>query len=549
MTDNLINFNDNYDNYNYILNDTSTNVNYFDINNNDNILNIDSSNFNYFDHSAFNIKYNNNNENNNIITFDNIINSNIVVNSNNNDKLLYDDYKDILKNFSYNYITKESNNYEIINLTNINTILKNPKKSINCYLVTKKFKLDDDNIPNFKYEFNNFKDEKCNYDLYNLNSNQQLLIDNDNDNDKININLIGSCRYSNKECVDFIDKKKCDKYDMIWSPKTCNNNLKIIPFELCEDKYLYNSVNNNCVKCPDTYTYVDNNCIKNSYIINNYRLLTPSNIEISKNDINNVDERLNLCNQENNNNCEIINSNKVSVKCNNGDERINDYICKTKSKYYLINNYNLFTPSNNLLTPSNQLLTPSNQLLTPSNNLLTPSNQLLTPSNNLLTPSDNILTPSNNLLTPSNNILTPSDNILTPSNNLLTPSNNLLTPSNNLLTPSDNILTPSNNLLTPSNQLCNNNNCEIINSKKCNDDDEIINDHLCKSKSKLYLVDNYSLLIPHNINYSLNKCNDGDKKIGDYLCKPNDIKPQIKNVLNTCPENYIKYKLGCININ
>jgi hypothetical protein len=98
MTDNLINFNDNYDNYNYILNDTSTNVNYFDINNNDNILNIDSSNFNYFDHLAFNIKYNNNNnENNNIITFDNIINSNVVVNNDNNNKPLSNNYKDISK--------------------------------------------------------------------------------------------------------------------------------------------------------------------------------------------------------------------------------------------------------------------------------------------------------------------------------------------------------------------------------------------------------------------------------------------------------------------
>lgn len=297
----FVELNDNYNNYDYILKDIypSSNVNYFDINNNDKILkDIYPSNINYFDNLAFNI--------------------------NHNEKLFDEE-------------TLLNNNYEIINLSNINTILKFPKKSINCYLVTKKYKLDDNNIPDFKYEVNNLKDDKCNYDLYNLNSNQQLLID--NDNNKIDINLIGSCRYSNKECIDFIDKKTCDKYDMLWSPKTCNNSLKMKPFQQCEDKYLYNKDNNNCVKCPDTYTFVNNNCIKNSYIVNNYSLLSPSenninynsiinNININKDNINNINERLDLCNKENNNNCEIINLNKVSVKCNNDDKRIGDYLCK-----------------------------------------------------------------------------------------------------------------------------------------------------------------------------------------------------------------------------
>jgi hypothetical protein len=273
-----------------------------------------------------------------IITFDKIINSNNIINSNFTNSL----------------------NDNFIKFDNINTYLKIPKISSNCYLVTKKYILDENNIPNFKYEFNNFKDDKCNYDLYNLNSNQQLLID--DENNKININLIGSCRYANKECIDFFDKKSCDKYDMIWSRKTCNDKLDFKPLQKCEDNYLFNTINNNCIKCPDNYTYVNNTCIKNSYIVNNYSMLNPiitpslslkelenillnssnspsinnnidynniiNEINTNKNDINNVDDRLTLCNQENNNNCEIIDLNKVSVKCDNNDKRVGDYLCK-----------------------------------------------------------------------------------------------------------------------------------------------------------------------------------------------------------------------------
>jgi len=39
---------------------------------------------------------------------------------------------------------------------------------------------------------------------------------------------VGSCRRNNKECMDFLQKKDCDKYYMDWYEKSCQNE---IPFE------------------------------------------------------------------------------------------------------------------------------------------------------------------------------------------------------------------------------------------------------------------------------------------------------------------------------
>lgn len=282
--------------------------------------------------------YNINENYDNVITFDNIINSDNVITP---------------------IICPSSQCEEkIIKFDNINTILKIPQTTSNCYLVTKKYMLDDNNIPNFKYDFKNFKDDKCNYDLYNLNSNQQLLFD--DDINKIDINLIGSCRYGNKECIDFFDKKTCDKYNMVWSNKTCNENLKVKPLQKCEDDYLYNSIDNNCIKCPKEYSFIDNNCIKKPYTVNNYSMLNINNeldnnnnydsiinnINNSINNIHTVNKRLELCNQENNNNCEIINFNQVSVKCENNDEKIGDLLCKSNSIKPEIKNISDTCPEN-----------------------------------------------------------------------------------------------------------------------------------------------------------------------------------------------------------
>ena len=87
---------------------------------------------------------------------------------------------------------------------------------------------------------------------------------------------------------------------MIWSSKTCNESLKFKPFQTCEDNYIYNKIDNNCIKCPDTYTYFDGNCINKSYITNDYNIITPSTDDI----------------------------NKDSVICNNDDKKIGDFLCK-----------------------------------------------------------------------------------------------------------------------------------------------------------------------------------------------------------------------------
>jgi len=82
--------------------------------------------------------------------------------------------------------------------------------------------------------FNNSKlliDKVNNRSNYPTDNNSELLIDKingwSNDNCSENKSMLGSCRIIAGECVDFVNKNFCDKYkDMIWSKKTCNNQLK-----------------------------------------------------------------------------------------------------------------------------------------------------------------------------------------------------------------------------------------------------------------------------------------------------------------------------------
>jgi len=102
----------------------------------------------------------------------------------------------------------------------------NKSDSMNCCLVEKKF------LPpgEFKYSFNKLKNEMCDPKHYNMDSNKQLFIEGDNNwsNDMCNDNILGSCRWVNKECIDFVDKKICDKYKMTWSNRTCHNPLDYV---------------------------------------------------------------------------------------------------------------------------------------------------------------------------------------------------------------------------------------------------------------------------------------------------------------------------------
>jgi len=114
-------------------------------------------------------------------------------------------------------IIKKNNLIENISFINIDD-----KKE--CCLIKKEYVLDENNLDggDFKYIIKTMKDDNCNHNKYISNNNQQLYI---NDNNKCNIDNIGSCRNYNKECIDFVDKNFCDKYDMIWSNKTCHNSL------------------------------------------------------------------------------------------------------------------------------------------------------------------------------------------------------------------------------------------------------------------------------------------------------------------------------------
>ena len=103
----------------------------------------------------------------------------------------------------------------------------------NCCLIKKEYALSKDGLykGDFKYKYTKLQDNNCNYDNHSQNSNQQLFIDGENEWDnkmcQDNNTEVGSCRRGNRECVDFLKKKDCDKYYMDFSNKTCQN---AIPF-------------------------------------------------------------------------------------------------------------------------------------------------------------------------------------------------------------------------------------------------------------------------------------------------------------------------------
>jgi hypothetical protein len=110
-----------------------------------------------------------------------------------------------------------------------------PDVNIKCCFVEKKYLPDNNylNGGNFKYVYTNKENNECDPSLYDLNNNQQLLIDGVNNwsNEKCNEQStnLGSCRLINNECVDFVDKKFCDSVpEMNWSNKTCNNPLEFV---------------------------------------------------------------------------------------------------------------------------------------------------------------------------------------------------------------------------------------------------------------------------------------------------------------------------------
>ena len=196
-----------------------------------------------------NNKHQNNISNNNIQSYDQSIFKNI----NNPD---YDSSK-----------FKNDNNYD-----KYHNLQTNNESNKICCLVEKKYIENSDSLykGKFTYIYNKLKDSQCNPELYRLDSNTQLFINNENkwlpsfyplekneinqqnlfiSNDFCNENKnIGSCRHINKECIDFVDKQLCDKYNMTWSNKTCNEALDFKwedPINISIDKNKFNTQNVN----------------------------------------------------------------------------------------------------------------------------------------------------------------------------------------------------------------------------------------------------------------------------------------------------------------
>ena len=72
---------------------------------------------------------------------------------------------------------------------------------------------------NFKYIFD--VSDNCDYNTFVDGLNGWS-----NTNCNENNNILGSCRISNKECVDYVTKDYCDNYkNMFWSNNTCRNNI------------------------------------------------------------------------------------------------------------------------------------------------------------------------------------------------------------------------------------------------------------------------------------------------------------------------------------
>jgi hypothetical protein len=144
-----------------------------------------------------------------------------------------------------------NNRIKLLNINNTpNENLIKPTNLIdskNCCLVQKDF-----DSGEFNYKYKLLKDDECSINLYELDQNNKLLFDGINrwSNDMCNSNSskLGSCRLTNRECLDFMTKEDCFnitseakadfylKFDltnqnnkfnskMVWSKKTCNERI------------------------------------------------------------------------------------------------------------------------------------------------------------------------------------------------------------------------------------------------------------------------------------------------------------------------------------
>jgi hypothetical protein len=146
-----------------------------------------------------------------------------------------DNYTSSIYENRFNFIPATINDNTLNNDISLSTSNYDDLKSNKCCLVKKVL---DNN--NFKYEYTKYSDNDCDIDNFVLDQNNQLLFDginNWNNNEcKNDTTKLGSCKHYNFECIDFVDKETCDKYNdqmppdplnrkitFTWSNKPCYN--------------------------------------------------------------------------------------------------------------------------------------------------------------------------------------------------------------------------------------------------------------------------------------------------------------------------------------
>jgi hypothetical protein len=177
-----------------------------------------------------------------IISYDNT-NLNKYINQNNIEKITKDqkvssEFDDQNKIYEPSIFTKLKPNYntdikDYLNLNNYdNTYQISQDKimsNVECYLIDKKFSDDNEySKPAFGYSYTKLKDELCDPELYRLDSNKSLIFTKYPQSyypfeKPMDIQKLGSCRNGYNECIEFVDKEFCNKYNMLWSNQTCND--------------------------------------------------------------------------------------------------------------------------------------------------------------------------------------------------------------------------------------------------------------------------------------------------------------------------------------
>ena len=157
----------------------------------------------------------------------------------NNDEKIHSNFLPILFPSDKHTTSIYENRFNFIPSTINKNILSNINnddlKSNKCCLVKKEL---DNN--NFKYTYTLYNNLDCNINNFALDHNNELLFDGinnwNNNNCNNDTNILGSCQHYNFECIDFVDKETCNKYNdkmppdplnrkinFTWSNKPCYN--------------------------------------------------------------------------------------------------------------------------------------------------------------------------------------------------------------------------------------------------------------------------------------------------------------------------------------